>query len=60
MDHVLHGQHFDSAYVDDVLIVCAYMEEYILQLQLVSVRFDKCGVVINTVECEFGNSEVIF
>lgn len=46
--------------IDDVFISSFSMEENIQKLQLVFERFDKFGVVINHVKCEFGKSEVIF
>lgn len=60
IDHVLHDLHFVCAYVDDVLIASSSMEEHIKHLQIVFERFEKFGVVINPVKCEFGKSEVVF
>ena len=58
--HVLHGLHFICAYVDEVLIACLSLEEHINHMQLVFDHFKKFGVVIDPIECEFGNSEINF
>ena len=54
IDHVLH---FVCAYVDDVLIASSSKEEHIKLVQSIFEHFEKFGVVINPVKCEFGNQK---
>ena len=60
INHVLHGLHLVCANVDDVLIDSSSKEEHIKLVHNVFERFEKFGVVINTVKCEFGKSEINF
>ena len=46
--------------MDDILIAIPSLDEYIKHVQIVFERFEKFGVVINPVKCEFDNSEINF
>ena len=46
--------------MDNILIASTSMEEHIKLVQIVFERFEKYGVIINPVKCEFGKSDVIF
>ena len=51
---------FICAYIDDLLRASLSLEEHIKHVRLIFERFEKFGVVINLVKCEFGKSGVIF
>ena len=60
INHILHGLHFVCAYMDDVLTASSSKEEHNENVQIVFEHFKKIGVVINSIKCEFGKSEINF
>ena len=60
IDYILYGLHFVCVYVNDVLIATSSLDEHIKHVQLVFERFEKFGVIIKSVKCEFGKSEINF
>ena len=54
MDHVLHGLDCSVSYIDDVLIASSSPTEQVFQ------RFQKYGVIIDPIKCQFGKAEVDF
>lgn len=59
IDHVLHGLDFVCAYIDDVLVASSSAEDLSL-LRMIFERFEKYGIVIKPIKCEFGKAEVTF
>lgn len=60
MDQVLRGLHHSYAYIDDVLIASASLEEHQEHLRSVLERFKEHGIVVNPDKCEFGASQLTF
>lgn len=60
MDEVLRGLHFTYAYVDDVLIASANVEEHLQHLRLVCERLRDYGIVVNLRKCVLGVPELDF
>ena len=60
MDHVLCGLQHSYAYIDDVLVASASLEEHQEHLRSVLERFKEHGIVVNPDKCEFGVSQLTF
>ena len=60
MNHVLCGLQYSYAYIDDVLVASASLEEHQEHLRSVLERFKEHGIVVNPDKCEFGVSQLTF
>ncbi|XP_025835993.1 uncharacterized protein LOC112906301 [Agrilus planipennis] len=60
IDEVLQGLELCCAYIDDILVVSASLEEHLDHLRTLFERLQKYGVVINPSMCVFGEPVVKF
>ena len=60
MDHILHGLDFLSIYIVNVLVASYSVEEHMNPQKITYEWFEKYGIVINPIKCEFGKAEVTF
>lgn len=60
IDEVLQGLEFCFAYIDDILVASASVEEHLQHLQIIFERLKSYGVVVNPGKCTFGQQNVKF
>ena len=60
IDEVLQNLDFCYAYIDDILVASASLEEHLQHLEILFERLRNYGVVINPSKCVFGQSSVKF
>lgn len=60
IDEVLQGLDFVYAYIDDILIASASLDEHMGHLRVVCERLKQYGLVINPSKCVFGQPQIEF